>query len=94
MSGSEPRLSRLAVFSKLMCNELQLQSLRAARAAPVLQSAALACGTVLSRPLSPAWPDEQPEPLRYGYVFESLPLSEEAQAWMRQGPSRACLVSD
>lgn len=93
MDGSSPRLSLLAATSRLLCNEIQLQRLRAGAVAPVLQSAALACGTVLSQPLRPAWPDEAPDPMRFGYLFESLPLHEEALAtW--QGPSRLCLVRE
>ncbi len=43
----------------------------------------LAVGTVLSQPLRPALPESSPHPLRYGWLFESAPLSEAEAASVR-----------
>lgn len=87
----QPQLKVLVAAGRVMCNRLALSGLGKNRQFITLVQ--LAYGTVLSQPLRPAMPDPRPHPLRFGWVFESLPLDEQAVASIRKS-SPASLVTE
>lgn len=76
------RLTRSAVAAKLESTRPALAVARSTRLRPV-SAVELAVGMVLSQPLRPAMPDPDPHPLRFGWSFESLPLTEAQAASVR-----------
>lgn len=84
MAASTPSLSPLAASARVHCNRLQLGALRSTVKAPrYMRVTELVLGTLLSQPLRPAMPDPNPHPLRFGWYFESSPLSEAEAASVR-----------
>lgn len=75
-----PPLSPLAAAGQVMCNRISLVPLRAQPRRRDLHPVELAIGTVLSQPLRPAMPEPSPHPLRFGWIFESLELTDAEQA--------------
>lgn len=74
------RASNLSAAVQVANNRVALAALRAKYGARQISATDAAIGTVLSQPLRPAMPDPDPHPLRFGWIFESLPLNEREQA--------------
>lgn len=74
------RVSPLVAAGRVMCNRLQLGRVKREATRHSIRPVELAIGTVLCQPLRPAMPDPNPHPLRWGWEFESLPLSDAEQA--------------
>jgi hypothetical protein len=84
MEAATHSLKPLAVAARVHCNKLQLEQLRSTVKLPShVHIVQLALGTLLSAPLRPAMPDPSPHPLKYGWIFESAPLSDAGAASVR-----------
>ena len=76
MDSSTPfQLKVGSAAARVLCNRITLGEF--SKSKPVLHVVQLAYGMVLSQPLRPAMPDPNPHPLRFGWYFESLPLTDE-----------------
>jgi hypothetical protein len=83
MEAATHSLSPLAAAARVHCNRLQLAQLRSTVKLRPIPAAQLALGMLLSAPLRPAMPDPNPHPLKYGWVFESAPLTDAEIASVR-----------